>query len=223
MRYNRKRNTFRLRRQNKGSIRRMVKNIIDRNVENKQTTGNMVSSFSSLTSTWTEIDPTNIIQGTSGNTRIGRKIKVKGLEIKCVISSGANELLTDDPYNVVRIVIGIWNGSGGASPLGTALTTIDAPIRKQLGTRNFLIKKLLDRYVTLMVTSTEKGGGDGYTAGLRLFKYYHKFRKPLTITWGDDTATYPDRRLIISMVSDSSAITNPGVIRGYFVMSYEDA
>jgi len=200
-----------------------IKKYVDRNIENKQTTGSMVTSFGSLSSSWIEVDPTSISQGVTGNTRVGRKVRIKSLEIRAVISSGANELLTDDPYNVVRICIAWWSGAAAANPLFVTGTTIDAPIRKNLGTRNYLLRKLIDKYVTLTVTSTEKGGGDGYTAGLRQFKYYKSFRKGVLITWGDDTVSYPDKRLIISMISDSAAITNPGVIRGYFVLTYEDA
>lgn len=124
-----------------------VKRVIANNIENKQTTGSMPSSFNSVSTNWVEIDPSNIAQGTLSAQRVGRQIKLKSLEVNCVMAGGQSETLTDDPYNVIRVVIGLWSGQT-PTPLGTALTTIDAPIRKDLGSRNFLIKKLLDRYIT---------------------------------------------------------------------------
>lgn len=205
------------------AVKQYVQRAIGANVENKQVTVSMNATFSAITTTWTEADLCNITQGVTGPARIGRKVKLCSLEINCVIAEGAAEILTDDPYNVVRCMVALWSGAAGTTPLATAGTTINAPIRKNLGTRNYLIKKYLDKYIGLQVTSTEKGGGDGYTPQLKNIKYYKKFKKPILITWGDDTTTYPDKRLMISMISDSSAVTNPGIIAGYAVMTYEDA
>lgn len=196
---------------------------IDQNIENKQITVSLQATYGAITTNWTESDLTNISQGTGSANRIGRKIRIKSIEIKGVIANGDAETALDDPYNVVRCVIGLWAGPAGSTPLATALTTIQAPIRKNLGTRNYLVTKFLDRYIPLTVTSTEKGAGDGYTPMLKSFKYYKRFKTGILITYGDDTTSYPDKRLILGMVSDSTAVPSPGFVVGYLVMTYEDA
>lgn len=215
--------TYRKVRNDWRALKSMVVRQIDRNVENKQITVSLNATYGAITSNWTESDLTNVAEGVTGNGRIGRKLKLRSIEVKGVMATGDSESLADDPYNVVRIVIGLWSGSAGATPLGTALTTINAPIRKNLGTRNFLIRKYYDKYIPLSVTSTEKGGGDGYTPQTKLISYFKRFKRPILITYGDDTVTYPDKRFIFAAISDSSGVPSPGFIAGYIVVSYEDA
>lgn len=202
--------------------KKQLYNAIHRNVENKMITRTMVTGFSNIDDTWTEDILSLVAQGTGANERIGNQIRIKSIEINGVIAQGSGEFLTDDPYNVVRMVMALWSGGTVTSPLQTATWSLDTPLRKLLCPQGML-KKYFDKYIPLQVTSTEKGGGDGYTPQVRRFKYFKYFKKGLLIDFGDGTTNRPDKRLILSAKSDSTLTTNPGFVQGFWAMTYEDA
>lgn len=178
--------------------------------------------LNSIPSTWVEVNTCNPAEGANKYGRIGTKIRIKSIEINTVLSGGQNGLLTDDNYNIFRIVIGKYTGQT-ATPLASASVGLNSPIKKDWNNgRGTLIQKYVDRYIPLDVASTEKGAGDGYTPKLKIFKYYKRF-KNFVVTYADDTTNYPSSRLIMSFISDSAAVTNPGFVSGYAVIRYEDA
>lgn len=210
----------------KGSYKRYVTKkqmykAIHNNIENKLTYGTMTTHFSSISNTWAEQALTIVSQGTSLNQRAGNKIRIKSVEIKGVLAQGSNESLLDDPWNVVRCVIGLWN-CDNITPLSTGSWPMERILRNSFCPKG-LIKKYMDKYIPLQVTSTEKGGGDGYTPCVRTFKYFKAFKKGLLINFGDNSTNYPDRKIIVSMISDSGALVNPGFVTGYFGVTYEDS
>lgn len=204
-------------------VKKYVQKQIDRNTENKLRNLNLVTQFGTVTNTWNEYCFNTLAQGIAKEQRIGNKIKIKSLEVKGVIASGANELPTDDAYNVLRVVIALYDGST-VTPLATAGRGLNDPLRVDyLSANGRLKRKFLDKYVALEVTGTEQGAGDGYVPGLRHFKYYKNFKKGITINWSNDTTNYPSANLIMSCISDSVAVTNPGFVAGYAIMTFEDA
>lgn len=202
--------------------RNEVKRMLDANIEDKFTTNTLTSTWSSVAGAWVELNLCNPGEGDTGYTRTGRKIRIKSLEIKGVAVQGSSESLTDDAYNVMRVVIGWYTGTTD-TPLQTAGIGINGSFNNLNKGSAQLVRKYLDRYITLPVTSTEQGAGDGYAPGMKHFRYYKKFKQPLTIQYGDDTATYPSHRLIMSVISDSVAVPNPGLNYGYFIVRFEDA
>lgn len=205
------------------AVKKYVAKTLDNQIEDKFNIIDMTAGgLSSIPSTWVEVQGVNPAQGLAKNNRIGTKIRVKSIEVNAVIAQGSGGVLTDDPYNIMRIVIGKYSGQT-TTPLATAGVTINQPIKKDWTSgRGTLIQKYVDRYVPLMVASTEKGGGDGYTPALKRFKYYKRF-KNFVISYNDDTTNYPSQRLIMSLISDSAAVTNPGFVAGYALVRYEDA
>lgn len=205
------------------AVKKYVKKVLDNTIENKRSTLVLNSVWTSVGTNWIERSLCVPAQGTQAGQRVGNKIKIKSIELNGVISCGAYELLTDDPYNVVRIVIGEYTGAGSA-PLATAGLNINSPIQAGYNNaRGLLKKKYLDKVIPLMVTSTEKGGGDGYTPQLKRVKYYKKFRTPINVVFADDGATYPSCQLFMSVISDSGAVTSPGFVQGFVNVTYEDA
>lgn len=202
-------------------VRRYVARALDRNIEDKGTATLMTSNFASVTTTWVEFWCSGWAQGLTGSTRIGRKVQIKSLEINGIYAGGTNETALDDPYNVLRIVVAVFNGNAGTTPLQSTGITINTPIKRD--TVRGLVRKYYDKYKPVQVASTEKGGGDGYAPGLRVFKYFKRFKRPLHLVFADDTNNYPSIRLFVSMVSDSVAIPNPGFINGYMIVKYQDA
>lgn len=205
-------------------VKSYVRRAIDRNVEDKFNQLSLVSRWGSLNTTWNEYSFFQPAQGTTGIDRVGGRIRMKSLQITGIIANGSQESALDDPYNVVRIVIAMWKGNSTVNPCTG--TPMNQPIMKEIqaATGASLEWLFLDKYIPLQVTSTEKGGGDGYTPGLRTFKYYLKIPyKFSTVTFGDASITYPNRRIIMSVLSDSSATVNPGFVAGYAKWRFEDA
>jgi len=207
---------------NKYATKGFVKKMIHANIENKYVVSYPSVNFETINDDWTEFDFCSPSQGDGLFQRTASQISVRSIELKMVMSNGSAETLLDDPYNVVRMVIGQYHGSDDA-PLTTAGAGINDPIMTAISTKANLVKKFYDKYITLQVTGTEKGQGDGYTPQLKQISYYKMFKKPLRITWGDGGDDYPSSRLIISMISDSSATVHPGVVNGYIKVMFEDA
>lgn len=191
---------------------------IHRNIENKVIWERLNIGWSSIGNIWSErtLVPS---QGTGISNRVGNEYRIKSIEINGVIAEGSSEVVTDDPWNVMRIVIGLWDGDNAAPLSGLNMNDV---IRKTISPQG-LMKKYYDKYIPLQVVSTEKGEGDGYVPTLRKFKYFKLFKKPIVIKFGGSTATTANKQLVVSMISDSLAISHPGFVAGYWAISYEDA
>lgn len=195
---------------------------IHSNIENKIISDRLVTNFSSVSNTWSELPIMLVAQGTGNNQRIGNQIRLKSIELNGVIAQGSSASPADDIYNVMRIVIAAWSGSTVTTPLQSAAVGLDAVIRRTNAPQG-LLKKYHDKYIPLTVASTTDNAGNGYCPNLRKFKYFKVFKKPLLIDFGAATTLTPDKRVIVSMLSDSFGIPNPGFITGYWAVSYEDA
>lgn len=203
------------------SVKSYITKTLDKSIEDKHIVRNL-TDWNSISTSWSEFNMSSMAQGTGGEYRIGRRIKIKSLLIKGVLCSGVNQTSLDDAYNVVRIVIGTFTFGSGTTPLASYAITINQPIDSTVGVA--AVQKLyLDKYITLNCSTNEKGPGDGYAPVLKNFNYYKKFKKPIYINFADDTATTPNKRLFFSLISDSVAVPHPGFINGYIYMRYEDA
>lgn len=203
-------------------VKAYVNKQISKNTENKFIYERMTVGFNSVSTAWSERQMNAITEGDDNMNRSGRQIKILSIEIRGVIATGTAESLADDPYNYMRVILGLYNG-GAPTPLTSATLDIRDPCRVEQGTRGYMIKKYIDRYIPLEVTSTEKGDGDGYTPQLKVFKYYKRFKKGIYVSFGDNTVNYPNKMFILSMASDSTAVPNPGFITGYWLLTFEDA
>jgi len=203
------------------AVKTYVTKTLDKQTEDKVMYYTLQGLYTTIPNTWTERSLCTPVVGTSGGDRIGRRIKIKSIQIKGVLTGGQDELLTDDSYNVVRLVLATFNYPSGTTPLATYAATIDQPLIKNINLAA-LRRVYFDKYIPLSCTSTEKGGGDGYTPMPKLVKYYKKFNN-LYVTFGDDTVASPDKRLFLSAISDSAAVTHPGFVNGFILIKYEDA
>lgn len=188
------------------ATRGYVAKMIHRNIENKKVVANMPATFPAIGNAWVEVPFGDVAQGITNNTRIGRHISIRAIQIKLV-------LYAPDTYNTIRLIVALFDGSGG-TPLATAAATINSLITTDSGSQAKCIKKYLDQYIPMTPATSD---------ALRVVDYYKKFKKSIQVTYGDDTITYPDKRLFISMISDSIAAPHPTVAAGYAVCTYEDA
>lgn len=201
-------------------IKKMIAKQLEKNVEWKSYTTDLLYQYGAIGSSWIEQGISeNIAEGVTENTRVGRKLTIKSIEIRGVISQGSVGGITDDAYNVIRMVIGHFNGNT-AAPMTAAGIGIDMQIDRHSHTLTKLVKKYLDKYITLVPANVITAG---YTPQLKMFKYYKKFPKGITVHYGDDTSSHYDHNLVVSMISDSAAAVDPGFINGYMKVSYTDA
>lgn len=202
-----------------------VKKAMDRAVEDKTTSDYLTTQFSSLSTTWTERDVTDIAQSLDVGGRVGRRIKIKSIQIRGIIQGGQQNSITDDAMNTVRIVVGTYDGGQNSTttPLADASCSISSPIARTLNTGARLQRKHCDRVITLASPGPTGSSPGGYMPALRHFNFYRKFKYPFIIDFSSATANYPSRRLIVSMISDSSVSPNPFFSQGFFKVVYEDA
>lgn len=182
-------------------VKKYVNNQIIRMGENRLRDYDLSTTFSVIGNTWVELDASTVSQGDALYNREGRTVHIRSLEIKSMLHAV-------DTTNTFRIVIALFNGSS-ATPLATSGVLIDNILTGE-SCRNYLIKKYLDKYICVNSTNDPD----------KPFNYYKKFKTPITVKYGDDTSTYPDKRLIIAMISDSGAVAHPYVATGYSITRY---
>lgn len=201
-----KRYKRRYKKSNYKGVSKAVKYYVNRQIaghtENKLLAYNTQAEFNVISTTWTELNTTNIAQGLTVINRVGRQVKLKSLEIDMLIEKA-------DATNIFRVIIGLFSGQL-TTPLQTGAATISQAITRN--TLNGLIKKYLDRYIVC----------DGVKQSIAHFKYFKKFTKPVYITWASDAANQ-DKKLFVSILSDSGAIAHPLSTAGRINLRFEDA
>lgn len=220
MKYRRARRVYRKKGVTK-SVKRYVAKAIDRSTENKQVYQTLASNWGSVGNSWIEVNLCNPAQGLTETTRIGRKIRIKSINLRGIMVGGQTNTVADDKYNVVRIIIGLYTyGPSGSNVLNTAGATISQPITKNWNTKGMLIKKFYDKYITLPVAGLDS---TGYVGLPKQWKYFKRLGKGILVNYADDSSSYPNKAIVMSVISDSTAVANPGFISGYGLISYEDA
>lgn len=175
-------------------------------IEDKVHGVDLVAEFSSISTTWSESDLSIISEGTDVGDRVGRQVTLKSVTMKFV-------LLGVDNYNVFRWVLGIYNGAAPATPLGTSGAGMNSIIARTGFPRNFLVRKLLDKYLTVELENKR----------MIVCTYHKYFRKGIKMIWGDSTTNYPSVKLMMALISDSGAASHPYVSQGYCRVTFEDA
>lgn len=204
-------------------VHNIVKRALDTNTEDKETSVTMASGFSSIGNTWAEYNPFPIAQGVQRSQRVGNRIRLKSLELRGTIVAGAVESALDDPWNVVRIVIGLYNLTNTTNtPMTYATIGINDPISPSRLLGNLVKKIYYDKYIPLQVTGSAKSGSVGYAPTVRAWQF-KKYFKNVFINYIDTGITNPNQQVFISMISDSSGVPNPGFTLGWIRAVFEDA
>ena len=204
------------------TIARVARRVVRRMVELRRLTPvALTTSMGSITTTWNEISLCDTIAvGADLNHRVARKIAVTSFYLDGVLSGGQSNLATDDRFNTIRFILGLWRSR---VPCATEGLNISSMINKSgFGFTGgvSLIRKYRDFKVIL---STPGADSTGYLPAVRKFKIYVKFRRPITISFPATTATTTqDKYLILSVISDSVAPPNPGFISGTYSISWFD-
>lgn len=207
-------------------VTRIAKRAVWKAAETKSVTyTNVSSTYGSVSTTWVENNFEGVGQGTARDQRVGAKIAIRSLWIEGIFTQGSNGTSADDMWNVLRIVIALWRKEAGTTPFASQAVTVPGlnhPIVKGDDTCIGMIKKYYDKTFKLETNGVERASGDGYCPRLYKFKYYKRFRKPIVMTWPGNNGADPNCRLRMSMLSDSTAIVNPGFISGFSRITFKD-
>jgi len=205
------------------AVKAYVKKTIHANIEDKQVTTAITSQITTVHDAWEELTILNPAQGDAMGNRTGRSIKVKELEFKLIMTGGQHQTAADDPFDSVRIVVGIWQQESPCAALDATAEWL--PIQEKYLSEGILERELLyDKWFTLEATARGMAGdGDGYTPKPVIIKWKKYFKHPITITYGDDSTTYPNKYFVFSIISDSAADSSPVIYHGYTRAVFEDA
>lgn len=184
--------------------------------EDKFTSGLMTGTWSSVGNTWVEKDLTEIAQGTASNQRVGDWIRCKKIGFNGVIVGAQTNTMADDARNIMRIVVAEWDGRI-TTPLATNAATINDIIRKDEITGKGLVRLLYDKVVLLTPPGKDS---TGYMPAQKYLKVMKKVDK--VIKYASATSTEAQTRIIVSMISDSAGIPNPGFVTGKYEIHYND-
>lgn len=204
-------------------IKRYVQNAIHYNIEDKYYSRTLITNFSSIGSTYIEQDLTNIVRGDQPFQRIGSEVMIRSVQFIGTLVSGAQNTVADDRYNTVRCVLGLYNTAyAGLTPLTSSGFGGSGDTLQWINKKNctLLNWKLWDKVTVL---STQGVDYVGVVPGIRLLKFYKKFKRPIRIRFYDDNPGTKNQSLILSCVSDSVAVPNPGFTAGTVTIRYEDA
>lgn len=201
------------------SVKKYVRRAIDRTVEDKYRIIPLnTSAWSSINNAWKDISLESIQSGTAEGQRVGNRIRIKSIEIKGTLQGGQTGSAADDPFNSLRFVFAHWSGYNYTTPMASSGLNINSVINKD--TAKQLQRKYVDRFMTLTAPNPLTVG---YQPAVRVFKWYHRFARPIVITYSDINTVNANSCLALSVISDSAAIPNPGFINGFAKVVYEDA
>jgi len=198
------------------SIKRIVNKLIVRKSEKKFNIVGLPATFGSVGTAWIETDFTNLSQGSAQGNRIGDSINAYSIGFKGVFAGGQSNLATDDVRNTVRIILAWWDGRS-STPCATNAVALSSLIQSDETTGAGLIKILYDRTFYLQSPGRDS---TGYMPALRYLKFYKKLNRK--INYLTTTSTTSQKRLIMSVISDSAVVSHPGFISGYGLFKFTD-
>lgn len=198
-------------------LARIIQSTILRNAETKYMEDPMPSTFASIGNNWVELKVSNVGVGTAGNSSIGDQIRVKSFMFYGYIQSGAAGGITDDSYNFIRIVLALWDPWATDTPMQTSGSLLAHPaIRKD--NDEHLLKRYVDR--TFIIRGSQDD--TGYIPGFKKVKYYKRWKGAGLLLRAGRLASFQRPKLILSMISDSAAVPNPGFVTGQWRIKYKD-
>lgn len=215
--YSKRKRSFKRKSGFKKAVKNIVKSEISKAVETKFTTANTSTSFASISTNWSEVDLTNIGQGVTATTRVGQEIDLRGVRINGVMVGGQTNVALDDNRNIVRIVLALWD-TKTATPCQTNGVTLSALLNNKVPSGTGLIKKYMDRIITLNSPGRDS---TGYMPAQRYIKIYKRLARK--IKYSTTAGTTAQTKLVLSMLSDSVAVPNPGFVSGDLSVYFDDA
>lgn len=152
---------------------------------------------------------------------IGREVTIHSIWLRGTLVGGNTGLITDDWFNSFRIVLASF--VPGTLTTWSAGMTVNSYLGKVNGLGVDTLKyKIWDKKYMLHTAGGDPDGA-GYIPMPKFVSLYKRFKNGLKIKFRDDALTLPDQELMLSMVSDSTAVPNPGFVDGFLRVTYTDA
>lgn len=197
-------------------VKRYVRKQVHRNIENKFSNTELTDSYTSIGSSWIETDLTALSQGDGVNQRSGNEIKTMGFSLNGVLVGGQVNLAADDKLNTVRIVLALWD-STTQTPLADNSATISSYVSRRSNVGRGLIRKFMDKTIVLRTPGRDS---TGYLPSVRYLKFFKRIKT--TVRYYNNVITAANVKLVLSIISDSSVVPNPGFTSGKFNLFWED-
>lgn len=179
--------------------------------ELKRFSQNLITNWNAIGTSGTTQELTQLItQGLGLGQRIGRQIHLSRIQLVGVLHGAQSNLVTDDAYNEVRIMIieGEPNTSWAANIL---LNTVVEPKTVQ-----YLHRVIMDKRVMLKVPAKDS---TGYLPALVPINISQKL--DFTVNYMSEAGNFTTyRSLYLYMCSDSALVPNPGFVTGYMNLEF---
>lgn len=144
--------------------------------------------------------------------RLGRRVRAHQVILDGMIYGAQTNSVADDATNVVRVTLSV--GRYGFTPAWTVFSPLD--VRSNVG----LVSVIYDEK---FIINTNAKDSTGYILKAVRLGVRPKFSQLLDWT-GTAAAAPSDRSVFLTVVSDSSAVVNPGLSSNtYITLIYEDA
>lgn len=181
----------------------------------------------SISSTWQDYDVNYMWNNMQLGGRTSLRVAITSLRFDGVLQGGQAAGPLDDFYNTVRIVVAKWRSQYYDATTPWVVKngwTVDSQIVRKWNDLG-LQRVYMDRRFVLEPLMNETGG-DGYVPNSYRVRFHLKFRKPLVLNWPQAGAPGPVvpqmPHLLISSVSDSGAIPNPGFVSGSMLLRWRN-
>jgi hypothetical protein len=183
----------------------------DTRTETKYLVGSLNSDFSSVSTTSIPVElTTSIDEGDDFSNRDGRKIFFDSLLLQGTLVGGQSNVVTDDAYNLFRIIV--YENAGTAAPPAIGVTAFLTPeITASMG-------KIF--YDGLVMLHTPGLNSTGYIPAVKLVSVTIPIKK--YIRYATTTGIGSPNGIYLVMVSDSSAVSHPGFVAGTYVIKFQD-
>lgn len=199
----------------KKAVRVAVKREINRHTEIKEkiwdTTING-QAFTSIDNSGSAIGLTNsLTQGTGNGNRIGDSVRLKSLRFDYIAAAG-------DATNVLRMIIVTPRKKDIGSSFGAIIQNVlygTRAVYKPIDTDLYTVLYDKMTYAQLLASGTTPT----YSSTPMYFKGYINLRD---VEINYDTSGNPNRDVFVILISDSVAISHPGLIQGYMRLKYYD-
>lgn len=181
--------------------------------EEKFITNPMSNAFASVSTTTTFIDLTALIgAGTDYYNRVGRQVTLKRLQLSGLLVGGQVNLATDDSYNSFRITVACGNVGMTWTPYGLT-QVLSADLVPGLD------RVLYDRVFPLSSPSRDT---TGYMKALKRVNIDLALPQVVTHFQTAAAGSQNGNTVYLVMVSDSTAVPNPGFVDGSWVLRFTD-
>lgn len=190
--------------------------------ETKLIYANLPPTFSSVGQPFISLDlGLGFVQGAASNQRVGNEFFIKEFRAEFTIAGGISDTLgTGDLYNHLRVMVATWVGeSVGPTRAKSWDHLAPSNCKELIGARD-----LLTVYYDRLFLSEFRAVGSTLYADKRQVKIHLRFPgKGIRIKYSlAGSAYYPNKRLFLSMCSDSTVVPNPGVVEGWYLTKIKD-